>query len=363
MVSPMNSNLSWGVILSLLVCAWGAPVSAEEGPAAMPPAAMPAGSGVGAAAFAHLETLAALGPRPPGSPAAAEAASYLRARLGEFGLDVEEFIGTASAEMEDPGPPVPPRVLLATVPGASPDLVVLFARFDSERFATFPFVGANDGASGAAVLLEVAGALVRKPLPYTTWVAFLEGDRDPEPGDDPARSAAASRLLVSELERRSLLSEVRLAVYWNQVGDRDLTISRDLYSDRVTRGTFFRTAARLGFGAQFPASAPYDSLSGGHHAFWEVGMRRVVALVDDRFGGTEAPGVYWHTEEDTLEQCAAESLDAVVRVSEAGLRASAAHLAKIDAWSRRPIPPPEPSVASQSPTSDPTHADAWEVGP
>jgi len=361
MVSGMHRRNSRGVIALLaLWCGLVAPSSAA-------PAAGEEGSssaqGVPSAAYAHLEALTALGPRPPGSDAAVAAADYIRRQLSSQGLEVAEFTAAGAGDLEDAGPP--PRILVAEIPGESSDVVVAFAPFGSEPFETFRFVGANDGASGAAVLLELASALAREPLPYTTWIAFTLGDRDPSPGEDPASAVPASRLLVRELEKRGALSRVRLAVYWNQVGDRDLQISRDLYSDRVARGAFFREAERLGFDAQFPAAAPFDSLTGGHHAFWAVGMRRVVALVDDRFGGTEPPGAYWHTEEDTAEMCAPESLDAVLRVSEAGLRATTARLAMLDARSRRsalrePVAarPPQ-SVSEQSLSA----SEEWEAGP
>jgi len=328
MFSGMQRRNSRGVLTLLaLWCGLSGPVGAA-------PEAAPAAGAPGAASYAHLEALVGFGPRPPGSAGAEAAAGYLRTQLSAKGLAVRE-ISESSGE-PSLGVAAPATILIAEIPGASDDVIVLFSPFGSESFDTFEFVGANDGASGAAVLLELAARFVGDPLPYTTWIVFGVGDRDPELGEDPAAVVPASQLLVRELERRGALSSVRLAVYINQVADRDLQISRDLFSDRSARRTFFREAKRLGFAEQFPANAPYDSLHGGHHAFWSAGMRRVVALSDARFGGTEPPGIYWHTEEDTLEMCDAASLDAVTRVSEAGVRAVSLHLAKLDARSRRP---------------------------
>jgi hypothetical protein len=62
---------------------------------------------------------------------------------------------------------------------------------------------------------------------------------------------------------------------------------------------------------------------------------------DDSFGGDEAPGVYWQTEEDTLEQCDPQSLAIVGAVTNAGLREVVTLLRKVDRFSRKPIPPPE----------------------
>jgi hypothetical protein len=65
-------------------------------------------------------------------------------------------------------------------------------------------------------------------------------------------------------------------------------------------------------------------------------------VMDDRFGGDEAPGVYRHTEEDTLERCDPASLEIAGTVSNAGLRDVVALLRKVDRYSRRPAPSPQP---------------------
>jgi hypothetical protein len=281
--------------------------------------------------------LVAFGPRLPGSQAAAAASDYLRGELTRLGLRVEE-LGRAEAE-------APARVLLARIaPAPDPasedpggDLLVLAARYDSEPVAGHGFLGVNDGASGAALLLELARTLALDPLPYQTWLAFLEGDG--HRGEAEEARLVASERLVGFLAERGELDRVRLVVYWEQVADRDLTVSRDLHSEAVSRDTFFGAAARLGLAARFPAEGAFDPIPAGHLAFWNAGVRRAVALADVRFGGDLPPGSLWHSEEDSLAACSAESLDAVLRVSELGLRENAARLRAIDAYTRRPVAP------------------------
>ena len=139
-------------------------------------------------------------------------------------------------------------------------------------------------------------------------------------------------------------------VYFNQVADRDLVIARDLLSDRVIRRSFQRAARELGHESVFPADRPFSRPPGGHGAFLSVGFRRVMIVIDDRFGGDEAPGVYWQTEEDTLEQCDPESLAIVGAVTNAGLREVVALLRKVDRFSRRPVPAPEPEPVEREPS-------------
>lgn len=259
----------------------------------------------------------ALGPRAPGSEGAAAARAYLGAELRRLGLAPSEHGEIA-------------RNVVAEIPGESSDLLVLMAPYDSQGFEEFRFVGANDGASGAAMLIELARLLALKPLPFTVQLAFTGADH--QIGDEVLQG---SEQRVLALEEEGRLGDVRLAVYWNQVADLDLTITRDLRSSRFYRDTFFRAARRLGYPREFPTAQPYGSPMGGHLAFRLAGMRDVVALIDDRFGGDESPGVFAHTEEDDLAHCSAASLEAVLAVSEAGLRDIANLLAKLDERSRR----------------------------
>ena len=76
-------------------------------------------------------------------------------------------------------------------------------------------------------------------------------------------------------------------------------------------------------------------------ASFDVGFRTVMSVIDDRYGGDEAPGVYWQTKEDTLEQCDSSSLEIVGTVTNAGLRQVAALFWKVDRYSKKPVPVPE----------------------
>jgi hypothetical protein len=74
-----------------------------------------------------------------------------------------------------------------------------------------------------------------------------------------------------------------------------------------------------------------------------------MVVIDDRFGGDEAPGIYRHTEEDTLERCDPASLEIVGTVTNAGLRDVVALLRKVDRYSSRPVPAPEPVETPEPP--------------
>lgn len=307
----------------------------------------------GERAWEHLERLAEIGPRVSGTPGAEAARGYIRAQLEALGLEPRplsfdvQFAAaggeTGKASFES---------VLAEIPGESPDLVVLAAPFDSRHFESFTHLGVNNGASGAALLLEMARVLKINPLPYTVWLAFLDGEAAHAEDARPDQRFLGSRALVNELREVDALSRTRLVVYFNQVADRDLVIASDFFANGVVRERFQRAARQLGHESAFPPDRPVSRPPGGLNAFWSVGVRQLMSVIDDRFGGDEAPGVYWQTEDDTLEQCDPQSLAIVGEVTDAGLRDEVAVLQKVDRFSQRPVPAAEPEPVEEEPAPE-----------
>src|SRR2546430_15148678 len=60
--------------------------------------------------------------------------------------------------------------VVARLPGRRPDVVVLAGHYDTKLFKSFRFVGANDGGSSAALLIELARRLAKAPREYTLWL-------------------------------------------------------------------------------------------------------------------------------------------------------------------------------------------------
>lgn len=302
-------------------------------------------------AWAHLVALTSIGPRVSGGEGAAQARAYIAGRLSELGLATEERKLTVTL---DSGERFEVFNLTAILPGASSDEIVLAAPYDSAHHETFTFVGANEGASGAAVLLELARVIQLHPLPYTTRLVFLDGEARVgrgAPTDENVRSIGSSGL-AQTFQHDGTAKRVRLLVVIDRVGDRDLRIARDLRSHRIYREEFWRAASRLGHTDVFQASAGYETFEGGHEAFINSGLRKVVALSDTSHGGDESPGPYAHTEDDSLENCSPESLAIVGSVMLEALDAIGARLAKIDRFSQEPladVTPETTPVATEEP--------------
>jgi hypothetical protein len=317
---------------ALAVAALG--LAACSGPPPEPePAADDAGDFSGALAWTELEELAEA-PRSLGSDGAAAARELITTRLAASGIAVETL--STTAESKGFGP-LALTHLVAVLPGASADRIVLVAPYDSGSYDGYSFVGANDGASGAALLLEIARALAGRPLPYTMEFVWLEGEGrlGHGQGDERELRWLGSRGLAERWAETGHLAGIRLLVSFNRVCDAELHVARDSGSHREFRESFWKAAHRLGLGDAFSRGRGYESVASSHVAFRERGVRQVVAIEDTAFGGDESPGRY-AGKEDVIAHCSRESLTAVGRVAVEAVGSISAQLAKIDRFARTP---------------------------
>jgi len=302
-------------------------------------------------AWGHLEALTAIGPRASGTRGGAKARYYIEDQLDLFGIGFEVL--PFEVDLGDGAESLELKNVVGTIPGESDGLFVLVAPYDTRYVEDFDFVGANDGGSGAALLLELARTLAIDPLPYTTLVVFLDGEAPLGRGGPENEDVGllGSTALARLWQAQGVIPHIRFLAYFNQVGDSDLEIARDLFSHRAYREAFWNAASRLGYTESFPADEAYESTRAGHHPFREAGVHRVTAIVDTSFGGDEPPGTYAGTAEDTLEHCSPQSLQAVGQVTLEALDTVSKRLVKIDRFSDAPLRelPPEQTYAPATP--------------
>ena len=304
--------------------------------------------------WADLEVLAAR-PRIAGTEGAATARRQLRERLQEAGV-ASELVETTAALGDTEIGLTHVRV---TLPGASNDRFVLVAPYDSGRYEGFEFVGANDGASGAALLVELARVLAVRELPYTVEMVWLEGEgRSGRSEGDPEARWLGSRSLAAVWEEDGSLDGIRLLVVFNRVCDADLEIARDLASHRAHREEFWKSARRLGRSDVFVPTHAFETVTSSHTAFRAAGLRPVVAIEDTVFGGDEAPGLYAENEGDVPAHCAPESLTTVGVVALETVDAIGRRLAKIDRFTRVPTAASADEAAQTSPEPEPAPEEA-----
>lgn len=132
----------------------------------------PADTFNGGRAFADLQHLVSFGPRPAGSPALAASRRWIISQLKPTGAEIVEDSFTASTPNGD----IPMTNIIAKFPGAESKVVMVTGHYDTKLFKEFRFVGANDGGSSAALLLELARELQGRRHRLTYWLVFFDGE-------------------------------------------------------------------------------------------------------------------------------------------------------------------------------------------
>ncbi len=278
-----------------------------------------------ARAWAHLRHLVEdIGPRYAGSEGLERTRSYLMTELSAYGLQPlrEEFTA------QTPKGPIPMANVYADLAARDPaaPMVVLCTHFDT-KIMPFHFVGANDGGSGTAVLLELARVLAKGgPRDVTYRFLFLDGEESIAPEWVDPDNTYGSRHHTQELRRTGKHRNVKACVLLDMVGDKHLRLSTDVYSDREILNLFFNAARENGLGAH--VGGPREIIYDDHLRFLEIGIP-AVNLIDFEYGPPGGPlRAWWHTAEDTLDKCSAESLDAIGRIVLLGLPALERWVAK-----------------------------------
>jgi Zn-dependent M28 family amino/carboxypeptidase len=248
----------------------------------------------GQRAFLDIEHQMALGPRLPGSAAHERAVNWIVASLQAAGWDVEV------QQTEMLGHPI--CNVIARRGSGSPWLV-LGAHYDNRFVADHdpdpekqsdPVPGANDGASGVAILLELARVLP-KDIDSEIWLVFF--DAEDNGGIEGWEWILGSRAFVD-----SLPANPDGAVIVDMVGDADLEIYLEANSDAQLAAEIWQQAANLGHEDVFVNSVKFSMLD-DHTPFLEAGVP-AVDIIDFDYP-------FWHTTNDTLDKVSPESLQTV----------------------------------------------------
>jgi glutaminyl-peptide cyclotransferase len=250
-------------------------------------------------AFADLEAQVGLGPRPAGSAANRRTAELIAGKLREAGV-------------EDVGIQAPWRNVVGVIPGDEPDAILLGAHFDTKDVPGL--LGANDNASGVAVVLELARALEGPHDGPSVHLALF--DAEEARGERPFEldGMRGSRQYVEIAsggggEGVPPLRAIGAMILFDLVGDCELRIPREGYSDPDLYD-YIAIAAEAVDGSRAPFEGSRDAVLDDHVPFVEAGVR-AVNLIDFEYGPGPSPGGYWHTTEDTVDKVCPESLDAV----------------------------------------------------
>jgi glutaminyl-peptide cyclotransferase len=247
-------------------------------------------------AWGDLQHVVSIGPRPAGSPAIEQTRKYIKDQLAAVGLKAVD----QAWDDETPLGKVHMVNLIVTIPGASRNRLAITGHYDTKLFRDFPFVGASDGGSSTAFLLEMARVLKARKNPLTIELVFLDGEEAVIEwrGND---HTYGSRHYVEAARRDGSLASLKAMVLIDMIGDRDLGIRRDSYSTPWLTDIIWQTAAGMKLSNYF-LSAP-TTVEDDHLPFLAAGVPSV-DIIDLDYDA-------WHTRADTLDRVSARSLQIV----------------------------------------------------
>ena len=283
----------------------------------------PAASFSGDRAMRNLEAICNLGPRPSGSAAM----DRQRAMLAEHFRAAGATVSGQAFQIRDrrTGKPVHLENLLVSWHPDRTDRVLLAAHYDTRPFPDNDpvdpkgvFLGANDGASGVAVLMELAAAMPALPGPVGIDFVLFDGEEYVFAPRDPyfLGSTFYARQYLADRQAGRLPHTYRCGVLLDMVGDRDLEIWQEQHSvdwpdTRPVVDAIWDVARRLEVRQFVPR--PKHAVQDDH-----LPLRMIAGIPTCDIIDFDYP--QWHTTADAPAACSAESLDAVGRVMLAWLR-------------------------------------------
>jgi glutaminyl-peptide cyclotransferase len=267
----------------------------------------------GARAWTDLQRQVAFGPRPSGTPALVKTRQYILDQLKAAGIPAREQTFTATT----PAGPVSMTNVIATIAGRRSERIVLASHYDTKR-APFKFVGANDGASSTAALLELGRALAKSQPAFSIELLFFDGEEAVNWDWAGTDNTYGSRYYVQAAQKAGTLGTIKALVLLDMIGDRDLAIRRESYSTPWLVEAVWSAAARIGHGSTFVTEL--TTVEDDHINFVRAGVPAVDVI--------DLDNPTWHTAQDDVEHVSQKSLQIVGDVILAALPAIEQRLSK-----------------------------------
>jgi len=263
------------------------------------PPAEETGGFEGKRAFALVAKQVSFGPRPSGSPALAHLQEYLLSELKSYGCNVE----TDDFSADTPVGRLRMKNILVKIPGEKPGVILLGTHYDT--FLMENFVGADDGGSSTALMLELARLLCPQRGKYAVWIAFFDGEEAMKHWSD-TDSRYGSRQMAARLSTSGDIKKIRAFLLADIVGGRKAQFLRESSSTPALVDLVWNTAAMLGYSAIFRNGE--TSAQDDHDSFLKRGVPAVDVIGDFTNNG------YWHTSQDSLDKISPRTLAIVGHV-------------------------------------------------
>ncbi len=269
------------------------------------PAPETAGGFDGHHAYELVEKQVNFGPRVAGSPELAKLQEYMIGELKSYGCTVE----TDDFSADTPAGRLPMKNILVKIPGTQPGIILLGTHYDTKRLPNF--VGADDGGSSTAVMLEVARMLCAQKSTgkYAVWIAFFDGEEAVNKEWVDPDNRYGSRQMAAQFANSGDLGKIKAFILVDLVGGKNPHFLRDGESTVWLKDYVWGVAGNLGYGEIF-GKASTNFGGDDHYSF----TARKVPSVDIMDLDTKNDVPYWHTSDDTMDKISAKTLAVVGHV-------------------------------------------------
>ena len=255
-------------------------------------------------AFQYTREVTAFGPRYMGSENHKKLEHYILDHLK--GDQVEDDAFTADTVEGK----FPVRNIIAKFPGTKDGIIVILGHYDTVySLRNSGFVGANDGGSSTAILLEYAnqlrgGGAGKKRDGYSVWLAWSDGEEAVRQWS-ATDSLYGTRHLAEKWEKDGTLKKIKALMVMDMIADADLDIIRDSNSAPWLLDLIYAAAERLGYQSHFYASQ--GPIEDDHLPFVKRGVPSA-DVIDLNYGYNN---VFHHTPQDTMDKLSPKSLEIV----------------------------------------------------
>ncbi len=264
-------------------------------------------------AYRYVAEQVAFGPRVPNSEAHRRAGDWLASRLEAYGAEVVNQRVTLRAF---DGTQLQSRNILGRYNPEASERMLLLAHWDCRPWAdqdadparhSQPVDGANDGASGVGVLLEIARQLSLQAPSKGVDILFLDAEDWGDEGDEDSWALGAREFVENPPVANYAPSE---GILLDMVGGENARFRREYFSQRgapALNNAIWSIAAELGYSDRFP-DLPGGAITDDHVQFLQAGIP-VVDIIE--FGDGGGFNSRWHTSADNMEGISAETLGIV----------------------------------------------------
>jgi glutaminyl-peptide cyclotransferase len=253
-----------------------------------------------ARAMQYVRDVVAFGTRPIGSPNHKKLETYIVSHLKDVVFEDDSFTA------DTPEGKFPVRNIIAKFPGTREGIIVIAGHYDTNYpLRNTGYVGANDGGSSTAILLELANQLRGKKRDgYSVWLVWTDGEEAVKQWS-ATDSLYGARHLAEKWQKDGTLKKIKAFLLVDMIGDADLNIDQEMNSTPWLESVVVQAATRLGYQSHFfGRSLPIED---DHLPFVRMGVPSA-DLIDMDYGYSD---VFHHTPQDTLDKLSPKSLEIV----------------------------------------------------